>query len=65
METKDTYTIIKQADSPRLPKLRYSNRTDKLKLYAEFIRLQVAAFAILYQIITDVKPPKLKELLQR
>jgi hypothetical protein len=41
------------------------NHTDKLKLYAEFIRLQVAAFGVLYEIITGVRPPKLKELLRR
>ena len=64
MEHQKLYTVVKQAQ-PDGVLIRHSKRPNKLKLYAEFIRLQVAAFAILYQIIIDEKPPKLKELLQR
>jgi hypothetical protein len=59
MEVPERYVV----SSTNGPATVYT--TEKLKLYSEFIRLQVAAFAILYEIITGVRPPKLKDLLRR
>ena len=39
-------------------------QNDRLRLYAKFINHQVAAFAILFELITGVKPPKLKDVLR-
>lgn len=63
MEPNKMYHVNFQATQDGT-EIRYSNRTDKLKLYAEFIRHQIAAFSILFEIITGTKPPKIKELLK-
>lgn len=36
---------------------------DKIKLWGKFINHQYAAWAALFELITGVKPPKLKEML--
>lgn len=35
---------------------------DKIKLWAKFINHQYAAWAVLFELITGFKPPKLKEI---
>ena len=37
---------------------------DKVRLFAKFVNHQYAAAAVLFEIITGSKPPRLKELLR-
>lgn len=37
---------------------------DKLRLFAEFLRLQFSAYSILFQLLTGIKPPGLRDLMR-
>lgn len=46
-----------------LDQISETKRKTQLKLWAKFINHQFAAWSALFELITDFKPPKMKEIL--